>query len=157
MSINLTKLNDEELINVYPSLLNELKQRGIIRTNNLIGELGEYIAVSHYKNNPSLPDLTLAQENAMHIDAENNKKEGYSVKSTSTNITGVFSSIPLEDDGVTYFDYLVIVVFNKDYSLKEIYELTWKQFLHYRKMKPPENKWNIRISVDLKENVKQIY
>ena len=93
----------------------------------------------------------------MHIDAENNKKEGYSVKSTSSNITGVFSSIPLEDDGVTYFDYLVIVVFNKDYRLKEIYELTWKQFLHYRKKKPPENKWNIRISVDLKENVKQIY
>jgi len=145
------------LINVYPSLLNELKKRGIIRTNNLIGELGEYIAVSHYKNNPSLPDLTLAQENEMHIDAENNKKEGYSVKSTSTNITGVFSSIPLEDNGDKCFDYLVIVVFNKDYSLKEIYELTWKEFLHYRRNKPPENRWNIPITVDLKRNVKKIY
>ena len=157
MSINLTKLNDGELINVYPSLLNELKQRGIIRTNNLIGELGEYIAVNHYKNNPSLPNLTLAPENAMNIDAISNKGERYSVKSTSTNITGVFSSIPLEDNGDTYFEYLVIVMFNKDYSLKEIYELNWKEFLHYRKKKPPENKWNIRISVDLKENVKQIY
>jgi hypothetical protein len=155
--MNLNELNDEELINVYPSLLNELKKRGIIRTNNLIGELGEYIAVSHYKNNPSLPDLTLAQENEMHIDAENNKKEGYSVKSTSTNITGVFSSIPLEDNGDKCFDYLVIVVFNKDYSLKEIYELTWKEFLHYRRNKPPENRWNIPITVDLKRNVKKIY
>ena len=155
--MDITNLNDEELVNLYPSLLKELKNRKIIRTNNLIGELGEYIAVSHYKNNPSLPNLTLAQENAMNIDAVSNKGERYSVKSTSTNITGVFSSIPLEDDGVTYFEYLVIVIFNKDYSLKEIYELNWKEFLLYRKKKPPENKWNIRISVDLKENVKQIY
>ena len=123
----------------------------------MVGELGEYIAVNHYKKNPSLPNLIFTQESTKNIDAVSNKGERYSVKSTSGNITGVFPSLPLEDDGVTYFEYLVIVVFNKDYSLKEIYELTWKEFLHYRRNKPPENKWNIPISVDLKRNVKKIY
>jgi len=156
--MDITNLNDEELVNLYPSLLQELKNRKIIRTNNLIGELGEYIAVNHYNKDPSLPNLIFTQKSSKNIDAVSNKGERYSVKATSGNITGVFSSIPLEDDGVTYFEYLVIVIFNKeDYSLKEIYELNWKEFLHYRKKKPPENKWNIRISVDLKENVNKIY
>ena len=45
MAINtqLFQLSDAELIDLYPSILKELKSRGIIRTNNLIGELGEHL------------------------------------------------------------------------------------------------------------------
>ena len=157
MSMNLTKLNDDDLIDVYPSLLKELKSRGIIRTNNLIGEVGEYIAVSYYNKQPALPNLMLNKENTKNIDAVSNKGERYSIKSVSGNVTGVFSSLPLEDDGIVYFEYLVIVIFNKDYRLNEILELTWKEFLRYRKKKPPENRWNVPITINLKNNVKQIY
>ena len=45
----------------------------------------------------------------------------------------------------------------KDYVLKEIYELNWEQFLKFRRMKPPENKWNIRITKKLKEEAKRIF
>ena len=58
-SISLSSLSDAELIELYPALLKELKGRGIIRTNNLIGELGEYLAASAYQNNPKLPKLQL--------------------------------------------------------------------------------------------------
>ena len=44
---------------MYLKLLKELKRREIIRTNNLIGELGEFIAASEYKKNSQLPQLQL--------------------------------------------------------------------------------------------------
>jgi hypothetical protein len=86
--ISLSQLSDSELIELYPSLLKELKARKIIRTNNLIGELGEY---------------------------------------------------------------LILVVFNKDYSLNAIFELTWDQFIEFRRMKPPENKWNLPVTEAVKK------
>ena len=154
--MKLEKLNDDELIDLYPKLLDQLKTRGIIRTKNIIGEFGEYFARREYKNNHDLPELQLNLSSTKNIDATSIKGEIYAIKSTSTKITGVFPSIPIEDDGIVYFEYLILVIFNKDYSLSEIYELTWKQFLRFRKMKPPENKWNLPITNEMKENVKQI-
>ena len=57
--MNLNELDDDDLVNLYPRLLEELKNRGIIRTNNLVGELGEYIASMHYKNNSNFPQIQL--------------------------------------------------------------------------------------------------
>ena len=154
--MNLEDLENDELISLYPKLLQELKRREIIRTNNLIGELGEFIAASQYKKNPQLPQLQLNLKSTKNVDAISIKGERYAIKSTSGNGTGVFASLPNEDDGTVHFEYLILVIFNKDYTLKEIYELTWKDFLLYRKMKPPENKWNLPITNEMKKNVKQI-
>ena len=154
--VNLKKLSDSELIGLYPSILGELKQRGLIRTNNFIGELGEYLTSLSYKDNPKLPKLQLGIKSTKNIDAVSDKGERYTIKSVSGKATGVFASLPLENDGKIYFEYLVIVIFNKDYSLNSIYELTWDQFLQYRKMKPPENKWHVPITENLKRNSKKI-
>jgi hypothetical protein len=59
-----------------------------------------------------------------------------------------FARLPLIDDVKVYFEYLILVMFNKDYSLNQIYELPWDQFIKYKKMKPPENKWNLPIFVE---------
>ena len=154
--MNLEDLENDELISLYPKLLKELKRRKIIRTNNLIGELGEFIAASEYKKNSQLPQLQLNLKSTKNVDAISIKGERYAIKSTSGKGTGVFASLPNEDDGIVHFEYLILVIFNKDYTLNEIYELTWKDFLRFRKMKPPENKWNLPITNQLKENVKKI-
>ena len=154
--MNLEDLENDELISLYPKLLKELKRRKIIRTNNLIGELGEFIAASEYKKNSLLPQLQLNLKSTKNVDAISIKGERYAIKSTSGKGTGVFASLPNEDDGIVHFEYQILVIFNKDYTLNEIYELTWKDFLRFRKMKPPENKWNLPITNQLKENVKKI-
>lgn len=152
----LEKLSDTDLIELYPSILHELKSRGIIRTNNLIGELGEYLAANAYRKNPKLPNLQLNLKSTKNIDATSDKGERYAIKAMSGNGTGVFASLPTEDDGKVYFEYLIIVKFNKDYTLDSIYELTWDQFIQYRRMKPPENKWNLPITVSVKTAAKRI-
>ena len=154
--MKLETLSNDELIALYPQLLNELKRRKIIRTNNLIGELGEYIAALEYKNNPQLPQLQLNLKSTKNVDAISIKGERYAIKSTSGKGTGVFASLPDKDDGIVHFEYLVLVLFNKDYTLNGIYELTWGDFLKFRRMKPPENKWNLPITNALKENIKKI-
>ena len=154
--ISIANLTDIELIELYPRLLQELKTRGIIRTNNLIGELGEYLAANAYQKNPKLPNLQLNIKSTKNIDATSNKGERYAIKATSGNGTGVFASLPTEDDGKVYFEYLILVLFNKDYSLQAIYELTWDQFLEFRRMKPPENKWNLPITLAVKQIAKKI-
>ena len=156
MSMNIEELNNDELIDLYPKLIDQLKNRGIIRTKNIVGELGEYIAKREYKNNPNLPELQLNLSSTKNIDATSIKGERYAIKSISTKQTGVFPSLPLEDDGVVYFEYLILVIFSKDYVLKEILELTWKEFLCFRKMKLPENKWNVVITNELKQTAKKI-
>jgi len=154
--MDISSLSDKEVIELYPTILGELKKRGIIRTNNLIGELGEYFVADIYKRTSSLPQLQLNLKSTRNIDATSSKGERYAIKSTSGNATGVFASLPTENDGVVYFEYLILVIFNKDYSLKEIYELNWAQFLKYRKMKPPENKWNLPITNEVKAAAKKI-
>ena len=41
----LIKLNNDQLISLYSIWMKELKDRNIIRTNNVVGDLGEYIAI----------------------------------------------------------------------------------------------------------------
>ena len=48
-------------------------------------------------------------------------------------------------------------ILDKDYILKEIFELNWGQFKTYRRIKPPENKWNLPITNQVKSAAKTIY
>lgn len=154
--VSLLDYTDTELISLYPALLTELKKRKIIRTNNLIGELGEYLAYCAYQNDSKLPKLQLNLKSTKNIDAVSHKGERYAIKASSGSGTGVFASLPIENDGKVYFEYLVLVMFNKDYTLNAIYELTWEQFIRYRKIKPPENKWNLPITQAVKDAAKKI-
>ena len=52
---DLKKFTDEEVISLYPKILKELKNRDIIRTNNLVGDLGEYWCIKKYNENSGLP------------------------------------------------------------------------------------------------------
>ena len=140
--MDLSSLSSEELINLYPSILKELKSRGIITTNNLIGEVGEFLAIKTYNENSTLPTLQKATVSTQNIDAISNKGERYSIKSVSGSATGVFHSLSGNQD----FEYLIIVQFDKDYKLLRVIELTWEKFLEVRRLKKPENKFNVPIT-----------
>ena len=119
--MDLSKLKTEELINLYPALLDELKKREIIRTKNIIGEIGEYLVKQTYDADPKLPKIQLGIKSTKNIDAISSDGERYAIKSISGNMTGVFHSVPIENDGKVYFEYLVVVMFDKDYKLKSMF------------------------------------
>jgi len=153
----LKQLNDEELISLYPSFLEQLKKRNIIETNNLVGELGEYYAISTYNNAKGLSKLQKAPPSTKNVDAMSINGERYAIKSLTGAATSMFHSIPIEDDGKIYFEYLVLVHLDNNYRINEIYELDWNQFKKFRKIHKTTGRFNITLNAQIKKESKNIY
>ena len=151
--MEISNLSTEEIINLYPAILKELKSREVITTNNLVGELGEYLAIENYNKQGNLPTLQKASTSTQNIDAISKKGERYSIKSASGSATGVFHSLSGDKD----FEFLVIVIFDKDYQLLKILEFTWDEFLTIRKLKRPENKYNVPLTKRILDSGKVIF
>ena len=46
--MDFSKLNNIEIIRLYGDVVKELRDRSIIRTKNVVGDLGERMAVDYY-------------------------------------------------------------------------------------------------------------
>ena len=98
--INLEELDNEELWLGYGSIQQELRKRGVARTNNMVGERGEFLVVETYNKTPGLPNLQAAPEGTQNVDALSRKGERYSIKTISEpgTTTSVFYGIGEKDD-----------------------------------------------------------
>jgi hypothetical protein len=160
MQVKFQEMNYREICEMYGSILEELKRRKKIRTNNLVGDLGEQIAIEYFNTNPDLPNLYAAEIGTKNVDAINSINERYSIKSTTTNITGVFNG--LNDITSTHpqeklFDYVLIVVLNKSLSFTKICVLRWEDFLHLKKWNKSKKTWYLTITKQLEEKAKVYY
>lgn len=158
--MDLKSLSTDEIVELYPQIIKELKKRKVIRTNNFIGEIGEYIVIKHYTNTPGLPTLQAAPISTKNVDAISNEGERYSIKSTSNHVTGVFygleplgSSVPDKQK----FEYAVICVFDDNYSIRAIYEISWDNFLKHKKWHSRMKAWNLTLSKATLSDCKIIY
>ncbi|MDH2475893.1 hypothetical protein [Clostridium perfringens] len=153
-------LSNEELIEIYSYSITSLKNRNIIRTKNVVGELGEYIAINHYISTPNLPKLQAAPTGTQNIDAISINGDRYSIKSTTTNTTGVFYGLNNPNtsfEEVQKFEYVIIVKFDNNLNLKAIYELDWKNFLRHKKWHSRMNAWNLTLTKSLIADSKIIF
>lgn len=153
-------LDDLELIDVYGKWLDELKKRKIIRTNNVVGELGEYLAIKYYSIIPGLPRLQAAPLSTQNIDAISINGDRYSIKATTGTVTGVFYGFQdpeSQNEDLQKFEYVIIVLFNKDYTLKAIYELDWDTFIKHKRWHSRVRAWNLSINKNLVLDAKPIF
>lgn len=145
-------MTDKAVISLYSDIIKELKRRKIIRTNNVVGDLGEHLAIDIYNNTPSLPNLVPAPIGTENIDAISRKGDRYSIKSTTTNTTGVFYGMePKGSSKVDQkkFEYVLICKFDSDYTLEMILELTWDQFVENKKWHSRTLAWNLTLTKEL--------
>ena len=115
------------------------------------------MAVDYYVNTSGLPNLQDAPTGTQNIDAISRDGNRYSIKSLTGSTTGVFYGLPPKDsdDPVQQkFEYLIIVKFDDNYELERIIELTWIQFLNFKKWHSRMQAWNI--TLNKKILVKQI-
>ena len=80
--MDLSKLENEDLVMLYGKIIDELKHRNIIRSKNVVGDIGEYLAIEYYTKTPGLPKLQFAPPSTENIDAISVKGERYSIKCT---------------------------------------------------------------------------
>ena len=159
--INLNELNNEELWLGYGDIQQELKKRGLVRTNNMVGERGEFLAIETYNSISGLPKLQAAPEGTQNVDALSRKGERYSIKTISEpgSTTGVFYGCgDINDKEILEkkFEYVIIVQIYKNYKPKRILELTWEQFLKFRRWHSTMRAWNLSTTKTLISEAKII-
>lgn len=157
---DLKECSDVQIVELYSTIVQELKERGIIRTKNVLGDLGEYLAISYYNSTPGLPNLQAAPIGTRNIDAISRDGDRYSVKSTSTNQTGIFSGLDFDENGIPlkqYFEYVIVCRFNECYQLQSIYQLDWSVFVKYKKYHKTMRGWNLSITKELLSEAKVIF
>lgn len=148
----LEELNTTELIQTYSGIIKQLKKRGVIRTKNLLGDLGEYLAIEHFNKTSGMSNLQAAPAGTQNIDAISRNGDRYSIKSTTGNLTGVFYGLEppnSESSDKQKFEFVLIVKFDNDYQLEKIIQLDWELFLKYKKWHKTMTAWNISITKTL--------
>lgn len=156
----LERLLDVELIEAYSEVIRKLKERNIIRSKNVVGDLAEYLVIKYYNQTPGLPNLQAAPAGTQNVDALSRNGERYSIKATTSNTTSVFYGLRDPDDDekeVRTFEHVIIALFDANYKLKRINELTWDQFLHYKRWRSRMRAWNLPITKELLDSTKTIY
>ncbi|MFC8563879.1 hypothetical protein [Peribacillus frigoritolerans] len=153
-------LSTNDKIGMISIILEDLKKSGVIRTNNFVGEIGEYKAFDFYNSFPSLQNLQAVNVGTKCVDAINMHNERYSIKTTTTKTTGVFNGC--NDKGSKLpqkqlFEYVIIVVLSKNFSLEAIYELDWENFLSLKIWHGGKRTWYLTITKELKRKAKILY
>ncbi len=156
------ELKNEEIWDLYGLLVGTLKERGLIRTKNIAGERGEFLAIETYNAIPGLPNLQAAPEGTQNVDALSRKGERYSIKTITSpgKTTSVFYGIGDKDDPIPKekkFEYVIVVIIEPDYKLKSIYELSWDLFLAQKHWHSTMRGWNLSITKDFINKAKTIY
>lgn len=157
---NLQEKDTSEIIRLYSMTIKELKHRKIIRTNNVLGELGEYLAIEIYNSTPGMPNLAAAPIGTENIDAISRKGDRYSIKSTSNNTTGVFYGLEApgsETPDLQKFEYVIICKFDDDYELQTVLEMDWETFLKNKHWHSRMHAWNLSLSKKLRRECKVVY
>ncbi len=144
-------LTNEEVWLLHADTEQELKNRNLVRTRNIVGERGEFLAIEAYNTTAGLPNLQAAPEGTQNVDALSRKGERYSIKTITEPgmTTSVFYGLGEKDDGAVSekkFEYIIIVQIFKNFRPKRILELTWEQFLKYKKWHTTMRAWNLSIT-----------
>lgn len=153
--INFNDFNDEELISVYAEWIKELKIRNIIRTSNIVGEIGEYLAINYYNKTPGLPKLVPSAISTKSVDAISSNGERYTIKTVTTNTTGVFYGVDTIDNKL--FEKLIIVELDKNYIMKRIIEIDWDTFFKHKHWHSRMQAFNLNITKDLINDSKIVF
>ena len=156
----INNLENLDLVELYSDILKVLKERGVIRTKNLVGDIGEYLAIEHFNSSKGKSNLQFAPPGTKNIDAISRNGDRYSIKSTTTNLTGVFYGLENPESikqNTQKFEYLLIVKFKENFVVDKIIQLDWFQFLKFKKWHSTMNAWNIYIGEELLKDSEIIY
>jgi hypothetical protein len=149
MTINYSGCSDDEVIAAYGTLLEEMQKRKIIKGKNVVGDLGERIALNHYNKTTGLTTLGKAPDGTKDFDAVGKNGKRYSIKATSGQVTGSFFGLPAPTSQEVIhpkFDFVIIVKFDHVYRVQTIAEITWEQFSAFKKWLPRQNAYNLNVS-----------
>ena len=132
-------ISDAELISGFATLMAAMRTRGIIRTKNVVGELGEWYAKHIYSTYGPRGPIFLLEKNKKDVDAKDASGAIYSIKAASLSSSRTSAFHFSKDHVASYriFDYLVFVRVDDSLQLQCVYEFSWDKFWSLKR-------WNVR-------------
>ena len=121
MTSNFGNMNDQELLQHYSLLMEELRTRNIVRSsNNPIADYAEKVAVEEL-------GLIRAGKEERGYDAIDNKGIKYQIKGRrNTKHNGSRQLGVIRNIDERLFDYLIAVIFDEDCTVKEIWKIPYQ-------------------------------
>ena len=123
-----------DLLRCFADILDELKQREVVRTrNNPVADYAEWLVAQRF-------DLSLERNSRSGYDATNAMKKRFQIKSRRldpSNASRQLSVIRNLDAGE--FDYLIGVLFNRDFTVKEAYKIPHGVIAKYARFSKHQN------------------
>lgn len=159
--LNIDKLSTDELWSLYSGVIKKLKEKGQIRTKNITGERGEYLAIQFFNNTPGLPNLIATASGTANVDAISRNGERYSIKTimSPNRTTGVLYGMGTKEkiDESQKFEYLLVVILNDFYELEEIIEIPWLIAIQNLSWHSRMNAYNLSVRKKLLETARIVY
>jgi len=152
-------ITDEEVISAFATLILAMRKRGIIRTKNVVGDLGERYAVRAYGAHPTRKPLTLSCTNATDVDAYDASGLRFAIKAASPSSTRT-SAFHLErerEETERAFDYLIVVRVDDLLQPAQIFEFTWEQFWAAKAWNKRQHAWFLPLSRRVLRNAQLIF
>lgn len=152
--VNLDPLDDIQLLELRAAIDAEARKRGLSFN---IGEIGEKLAISLFKERPDLPVLAPAPRGTKNIDAISREGNRYSIKTLQrAKKTGTVYPDPLDKDR-KLFEFILVVLLNDDLTLSRVVELDWEQFCAVRSWDIRMNAWYVARSKRALDCGRQLY
>jgi len=159
--MKLEKVSNDNLWNLYSQVLRELKKRKQIRTKNITGERGEYLAVKFFNESPKLSKLQHAPVGTQSVDALSKSGERYAIKAITkpNKTTGVFYGLGEPDSEVSdrIFEYLLVVELSEFYELERLLRISWGVFYKHKKWHSRMKAYNISLTSKLVDESEVLY
>ena len=133
--MDFSKFNNSELIKLYGDLLQEMRNKGLIRSKNVVGDIGEYSVIEYFNKTKNLPKLQAAPPSTKNIDAISTDGERYSIKCTTTHTTGIFWGLS-QDIKITdikpLFEYVIILQLDEFLQPLLMLQVSWEAFFKHK-------------------------
>mgnify|MGYP001606592537 CR=1 FL=1 len=152
-SADLKKLTALDLLKTFADILDELKERGVVRTrNNPVADYAEWLAAERL-------ELSLEPNSKRGYGAIDKRGRHYQIKSrrldrpNASRQLGVIRNL---NDAA--FDSIIAILFNRDFTIKEAYQIPRSIFKRYAKFSEHQNGYilNLRGNVLKAPRVEEI-
>lgn len=132
--MNFKKYKDQEVLKIYSDLMEELRERKVIRSsNNPIADYGEKV-ISDYLR------LNLVRGSNKSFDAQDSRGATYQIKArrltrhNSSRQLGVIRNLETKN-----FDHLLVGIFDEEFSLIELWKIPHKTIKTYARYSKHQN------------------
>jgi hypothetical protein len=135
------RLDDAALLGLWASVMSELTERGVVRSdNNPIGDYCEFLVAAHLGVIPEASST--AGYDVLAPDGAKVQVKGRRLISRGRKPPH-FSAVRRLADDPPVFDYLVGVILNRDFSVAEAWEVPIECVRDYARYRPHTNSWSL--------------